>query len=105
MSVTGYIHSLRWSNPYTSPPKGLPRVLIKIESQTPHLSSQIKARLLEEYPDWDYGCGYAFCLDFIYDYKPWSEERKAKARRTRKINKIKKYYPLFADEFIAREKL
>lgn len=101
MNVTGYIHSLRWGNPYTDPSDGLPRILIKIETESPKLTTEIKTQLLNAYPGWQPGCGYSFALDFIYEYKPWSIERKAKARRTRTINKINKNYPLFADEFIA----
>lgn len=101
-----YLHSLKWTNPYTNPPHGMPKVIGSYETFTPALSEGIKAQLLGMWPDeapmsYSLGCGYSWSLDWEITINRWTDERKSKARRTRAINKIKKNYPIFADQFIA----
>lgn len=94
---TTWTHQFKWGNPYTRPPQG-DVLLIEIETDSQETPPEIE-RLRPAYPP---GCGYAHILYCNKEVARWSEERKAKARKTREINRIKQQAPLFADELIER---
>ena len=77
--------TVRWGNPY-----GSPRVLLSVDDSGLSTSIQPQAILLEN-PT------YKITWDSSYEVKRLPE---AVRNRTRKINLIRKKYPLFVDEFI-----
>ena len=80
--------TVRWGNPYTEPPDGSPRVLLSVDDSG--LSTSIQPQAIEN-PT------YKITWDSSYEVKRLPE---AVRNRTRKINLIRKKYPLFVDEFI-----
>ncbi|MGG6264228.1 hypothetical protein ACQ4M3_00885 [Leptolyngbya sp. AN03gr2] len=76
------VFTVRWQNPYTEPPKGLPRELLRYVSESSHptVNQQKKIdAILVRIP------GYCFGVttlehDHIVEARKWSEERKIKNR-------------------------
>jgi len=92
---------LKWNNPYTNPPDGMPHILERMIVDGPHITDEVVQKMTENHPNYKLGCGYS--LHLLPPDKPvnrWTEEQKAKARLTRRRNYIKHNFPLFADEFI-----
>lgn len=91
--------SLRWSNPYTSPPEGASRVkaAVIVPAGTP-CPSEIREL-------WEAGSGWGICWEMI-DQGPvrrWSREAKARVRQRNLRKRMEQKFPLFAETFIADE--
>lgn len=106
MHKPGWIHTLQWNNPHTSPPEGLPRVLGKWADCSPSL-----ADFREVYPAYRLGCGYGHHINFP-EGKPRRKQdaatnarRKERARKTLEMNRVRAKLPLLADVIIEQEGL
>ena len=98
------IYSVRWSNPYTSPPDGRPRTLLKVETDQTQPPQTVLDRIDEEGGP---GCGWAlYCEVTLSEPDPkrkWSKERKAETRRSNLRRRIQKKHPLFFFEIYLQE--
>jgi hypothetical protein len=102
MAIIGYVWSLRWANPYTTPPDGMPRLRAEVFFPVGHpnfkqcpteLSSQ---RVL--------GSPWVITWSPVSaPIKPLSQEALASVRRKRLARRVKAKYPLLADQIIAEE--
>lgn len=105
--MNGAVWSVRWSNPYTSPPDNRPQVLVQVYRPEGHpevrglkLPAEIR-RTLEEI---GLGSGYGLHWRPISaPPRPKSPQKLAMIRRQRLERRIRKKYPLFADQFIRDE--
>jgi len=94
-----YIYSVRWSNPYNKPPDGQPEVLgqMTVNSETsgaPGCPEELRRLHV-------LGSGYALYCDSVpVPIQHWSPERLFAYRRKRLERRIRKKYPLFAEQMI-----
>lgn len=96
-----FIYSVQWGNPNTNPPNGQPRVLgqkivsVPEKCGAPPCPEEIrKLHVL--------GSGYAVYCDAVQKpIKHWSNERLFAYRRKRLEKRVRKKYPLFAEQMIA----
>ena len=89
---------LQWSNPHTSPPEGMPRVLAE-EVTARGAQPENLLRM--------FGLGEGYALYWCGDANPkpmrrLSEETKQKIRRKTLERRARNNNPLFADEMIER---
>jgi hypothetical protein len=89
---------LQWSNPYTSPPEGMPRILA--EELTARGAEPLNLLRMT-------GLGGGYALHWIGDATPkpirrLSEESKQSIRRKSLERRARNQSPLFADEMIAQ---
>lgn len=89
-------YSVRWGNPYTTPPDNGPKILgaadVPAGSPCPPCLEGLRQP------------GYATCIDFYAPpIKHWSPERKAATRKRNLEKRIAKTAPLFFDELVTRE--
>jgi hypothetical protein len=104
-----YSWSVRWANPYTKQPNGLPRVLIEqvIAPKEKRWSSRYVpgcCEMLIEQFQAKAIYSYSLYVD-AHDTKPTralSLKAKQSIRRKRLETRIRAKYPLFADEMIAQ---
>ena len=103
----GWIHSLRWGNPYTTPPNGLPVKLAQWTDRSPTIADFIKV-----YPDFKLGCGYSYAIEFPVIVstrrkltRTENEQRKNRAKKTLDLKRVQKHLPLFAAQIIERDGL
>ena len=100
------LFTIRWGNPYTNPPEGMPRELIAIrrmQESTRDIPSEI-TQLLETVAR--PGSGWALCVGIDEDARPrrrLSLKAKASIRRKALERRVRKAAPLFADRIIAAE--
>ncbi len=102
----GYVLiSVRWFNPYTSPPEGLGRIRWGLCAPWP---TQYRSELFELASEKAKaaGPGYSVYLWFekLRMIKRWTSERMAKNRIRLMEQRIRKKEPLFADYFIERQR-
>jgi hypothetical protein len=85
-------YSVRWGNPYTAPPSGLPVVF----ALAPDYDRAVEA--------WqDAPSGYAVCVNVdTGPVRRLSPEAREALRRKRLVRRIERKYPLFAAEFVAQ---
>ncbi len=105
MHKEGWRHQLRWSNPYTDPPDGLPRILAEWVNKEPTINDFRKI-----YPRYKLGCGYRSAIIFPErKIKHLSAKTKKQAnqrrKKTIKMLWVKKHLPLFAEQIIQEEQL
>ena len=91
--------SLRWGDPYPSPPQreGRVRAAVAVPAGTPCPPEISKL--------WEAGSGWVICWDMI-DQAPvrrWSQEAKARVRQRNLRKRTERKFPLFAETFIADE--
>lgn len=96
--MAGTLYQIRWSNPYTEPPSGAPRVLAEFfsanESKPPE----------DFYQLFTIGGGYSVFVQHVPDViKPLSQKTLAEVRRKRLKRRLNKKYPLFAEQFEQEE--
>lgn len=103
MHKPGWLHTLRWGSPYTTPPNGLPRILGAWADREPTTDD-----FLAVYPAYRLGCGYFHSITFpetpAHQRRKLSPEvnarRKQRARMTAEANRVRKALPLLADVII-----
>ncbi len=99
-----FLFRLSWGNPNTEPPAGRPRILAEIASAVRHPCP----------PEFEAACqrlhtlgdGYWVSFGMLEPRRKnreWSRERKAACRRQKLEQRIKRKYPLFADQLIQEE--
>lgn len=96
--VQQWRYSLRWGLPHKPCPG--PMVLATADVPAGQRCPESVASL------WKPGAGYCITIDFLEPDTPlrrWSDEQKAKVRRRRLAERIRRTAPLFAEELIARE--
>jgi hypothetical protein len=98
--------AIKWGNPYTNPPEGMPRELTSItrmQESTRDIPPEIlKALETDARP----GSGWALCVGIDEDARPkrrLSPQAKASVRRKSLERRVRKKAPLFADQIIADE--
>jgi hypothetical protein len=99
MANIGFIYRIKWGNPYTDPPNGLPRVLAEIYvpkkgdegARDPDCLCQITRPL---------GCNFSLTVSAVVEpLKEMSQSGRMALRRKRLKRHLDKKYPLFADQF------
>lgn len=97
-----FIYSLCWSNPYTEPPNGQPKVLAQMTVISNSDKGGAPCCPAEVLNLWVAGSGYAIYCDYVHlPIQHWSPERTFAYRRKRLEARIRKKYPLFAEQMIA----
>jgi hypothetical protein len=92
-----------WTNPYTEPPDGLPRHLMEAILRVPegHGCPRAPADLNALVKEIGFGQGWSIFYQHIpHPIKRWSPERTFKYRRDRLALRIRKKYPMFAEQLI-----
>ena len=98
--VLGHIYRVEWSNPYTEPPAGQPRILAEIYVPEPRdvlMPPEIEAmhRI---------GSGYSITIrSLVQPPVERSPEAKAATRQKLLRNRMEAKYPLLADDMIAQD--
>src|SRR4029453_16285042 len=98
--------AIRWSNPYTNPPEGMPRELMAttcVQESPRHLPVGI-LQMLDTLAR--PGFGWGLCIGIDEDARPrrrLSLEAKGRIRRKSLERRIRKKAPLFADGIITEE--
>ena len=96
---TGHVWQVQWSNPYTSPPDGMPRLLA--EMFVPRDGADSDSRCPLEISSFHRPKGYTVYATAIRPpLRPLPPERLARLRRQRLERRERAKRPLFADEFI-----
>ncbi len=92
-----YVWFIGWANPFTQPPDGQPKVLLRVTRQ-----QSSGANLPEEIANFPtIGTGYAihcYCEDALIPKHQMSEATKQKIRRRNLKRRLEKRFPLFATE-------
>lgn len=98
--------AIRWSNPYTNPPEGMPRELIaitRVQESTRDIPQEILQTLeTVALP----GSGWGLNIGIDEDARPkrrLSMQAKGSIRRKSLERRVRKKAPLFADRIIAEE--
>ncbi len=98
--------AIKWSNPYTNPPEGMPRELMaitRVQQSTRDIPTEITQALeTVALP----GSGWTLFVDIDDDARPrrrLSPQAKASIRRKSLERRVRKTAPLFADRIIADE--
>ena len=104
MNRENWKYSLRWSNPYTNPPTGLSRVLAEW-NHDPSIAERIAA-----YPSYQFGCGFAVCIEFPWKPRQPRDEatklqQRERTKKTLEANRVRQKLPLLADVIIAEHQL
>ena len=105
MHKEGWIHHLKWNNPYHEPPDNLPLILATWTDKEPTTED-----FLSVYPDYKLGCGFGSWIEIPRVKRgklPTHIRKRANDRRkkTIKMKWIKKNLPLLADDIIKKEGL
>lgn len=96
---------LFWGNPHTSPPDGLPRIVMAVLCNRPHPVPAEVQTFQRDNPEYGLGTGWAVGWERI-DQRPirrWSQEARARVRQRNLRRRMEKRFPLFAEDFIAAE--
>ena len=96
---------MRWNNPYTNPPNGLPRVLGEWDDKHP---TEEEFKIL--YPEYKLGCGYGSHISIPLKRRGKLREHirirsNKRRKKTEKMQFVRKNLPLFAEQIIKDEKL
>lgn len=100
------LFAIRWGNPYTNPPDGMPRELLAItclQESTRDIPQEIRAFLETVARP---GSGWALCVGIDADARPrrrLSLRAKGSIRRKSLERRVRKKAPLFADRIVAEE--
>ena|SRR5438552_11597369 len=98
--------AIRWGNPYTNPPEGMPRELMavtRMQESTRDIPLGIQ-QMLETVAR--PGSGWGLCIGIDEDARPkrrLSLQAKGSVRRKSLERRVRKMAPLFADRIIAEE--
>ena len=96
--VLGHLYRIEWSNPYTEPPAGQPRILAEIYVTSPR-AALVPPELAAMHR---IGSGYGISIRAI-SQPPVERSPEAKAATRRRLlqRRIVNRYPLLADDMIA----
>src|SRR5260370_2003856 len=100
------LFAIRWGNPYTNPPEGMPRELIamtRMQESTRDIPPEILQALETVAQS---GSGWALSIGIDEDAKPkhrLSPEAKGSIRRSSLERPVRKKHPLFANPIISAE--
>jgi hypothetical protein len=100
------LFAIKWGNPYTNPPEGMPRELIaitRVQESTRDIPPEITEALETVAQP---GTGWALCIGIDEDGRPkrrLSLQAKGSIRRKALERRVRKKAPLFADRIIADE--
>ena len=98
--------AIRWSNPYTNPPEGMPRELMTV-TRTQESTRDIPQEILEMLATVARpGSGWGLYIGIDEDTRPrrrLSLKAKGSIRRKSLERRVRKKAPLFADRIIAEE--
>lgn len=100
MSVLGHLYRIEWSNPYTQPPAGQPRILAEMFVPSP------RAALVPPEIEAMHRIGSGYSINIRAVSQPpveRSPEARAADRQRRLRHRITDRYPLLADDMIADE--
>jgi hypothetical protein len=111
--ATYYSWSVFWGNPYSQPPDGQPRYLMKnvVLPNSKRWSGSNRPPCIDLVVDrfrsqgiygWSIGLEYHDTAGAVQPRR-WSESSKQKCRRTKLKNRLLKTVPLFADELYQQE--
>jgi hypothetical protein len=98
--------AIKWSNPYTNPPEGMPRELMaitRLQESTRDIPAEITQALETVARP---GTGWSLFVGIDQDARPrrrLSPQAKASIRRKSLERRIRRVAPLFADGIIADE--
>ena len=98
--------SIKWGNPYTNPPEGMPRELMsitRVQQSTRDIPPAIKQALDTVAQP---GSGWSLFVGIDEDARPrrqLSPQARASIRRKSLERRVRKAAPLFADRIIADE--
>ncbi len=97
--LKGFIHSIQWSNPYTSPPSGAPRILAEVFTLGRMAPPEFN---LVQYSR---GGGYVKTIAYVeeVEIKELSRESLANVRKKRLARRVNSKVPMFAEFFIEQE--
>ena len=96
---------LFWANPGTTPPQGLPRIVLAVLCDRPHpIPAEVEA-FQRDNPEYGLGTGWAVGWERINQrpIRRWSQEARARVRQRNLRRRIETKFPLFAEDFIAAE--
>jgi hypothetical protein len=104
MAVLGSVWSLRWSNPYTTPPDGMPRVRAEVFFPVGHPNygwGGCPAELSDLHV---LGSGWVIAWCAVdAPIKPLSQQALGAVRRKRLARSVRAKYPLLAEQIIEEE--
>lgn len=103
MNLLGHLYQLAWSNPYTEPPEGRPRILAEIfvPAEHPGAGAPGAPREIAEYPR---RAGYTMFVSGIEGMpRQLAPEQRGRIRRQRLEKREGKRFPLFAEQFVQEE--
>jgi hypothetical protein len=97
--ITGRLYTIEWSNPYTQPPGGAPRVLAEMfVPNTPGSQNRTPSEI-ETFP-YSLGGGYSMYSRHVSPPpRGLSQKSLAKVRRKRLARRVNAKVPMFADHF------
>ena len=105
--VLGFNWIVRWSNPHTSPPDGMPCELKRVYVPNPHKGAGAGPcpREIEDlHRQLGFGSGWGvFCGHVEGEPRRLSAAAKGSIRRKRLAARMKRKYPLFAEQFTQEE--
>lgn len=104
--MIGAVWNIQWNNPYTKPPEGMPRVLAEFFFPSDDPRARICPDEVMEYYNHHnlFGSGYDIHWQSVSaPPKIISQENLSSIRKKRLERRVKKKYPLFAEQFIAEE--
>lgn len=115
MPVIAWEYSVRWGNPYTEPPDGMPRVLLTVQvppspgggapgapPEIDRVWREANAAFVASLPPgspvkWP----WSVCLhDVLPPPRQLSDEAKFRLRRMRLERRMLRKYPMFAEQFV-----
>ena len=100
------LFAIKWGNPYTNPPEGMPRELMAI-TRTQESTGDIPLEILDVLKNVAQpGSGWALSIGIDEDARPkrrLSLKAKGSIRRKSLERRVRKKAPLFADRIIADE--
>ncbi len=104
MNALGFLWRLEWSNPYTEPPTGQPRLLAEIFVLCDYPGQGASKRPADLLALHRLGSGYsATCRAIMPASRQLPPETLASTRQKRLTRRMEKQAPLLADQLIADE--
>lgn len=99
----GVLIQLRWSNPYSEPPAGRPRVLSEIFRHCDDPEARKSPAEFDQLHSLGDGYSNYLCFPALAPMRELPAASLASVRRKRVTRRIEKKYPLFAGEFVKQE--
>lgn len=100
--LLGFVHSLEWHSPYTSPPEGRPKVLVEKFIPVEDEGCRQMPREIEE--AYQSGNGYSYCIRAVKAIpRKLDPEVLSSLRQKRLKRRLEEKYPLLADQLFDQE--